>query len=77
MKRTVAVFGFFNSNHDLIFSAVWDREPSMPEYVRISEWVEVEFQPRNDDEVQHDCGCAKRDQVAKLEKQLAELKGQI
>ena len=77
MKYQVALFQHYHRDGTASFQSVWDRAPSSHDWVRISEWVEVEFSPRPADEIVHDRNADKRKRLADLQKELAALQQEV
>ena len=77
MKYQVALFQHYYSDGKPSFTSVWDRVPHGTNWVRVSEWVDVELPPRAADEIEFDRTGDKRKRLENLQKELAALQQEI
>jgi len=77
MKYQVALFQHYHRDGTASFQSVWDRAPSSHDWVRISEWVDVELPPRAADEIEFDRTGVKRKRLENLQKELAALQQEV
>ena len=73
MKKSVALFEMTTMVGT--YQTVWDRVPSNLDYVRISDWLEIEFTPRNAEDLAAERALEIATKLAHLHAEIAALKG--
>lgn len=74
MKKSVALFEMTTAGCGT-YQTVWDRVPSNLDYVRISDWLEIEFTPRNAEDLAAERALEIATKLAQLHAEIAALKG--
>ena len=74
MKKSVALFEMITKGCGT-YETVWDRVPSNLDYVRISDWLEIEFTPRNAEDLAAERALEIATKLAHLHAEIAALKG--
>lgn len=76
MKKSVALFEMTTAGcGSATYQTVWDRVPSNLDYVRISDWLEIEFTPRNAEDLAAERALEIATKLAHLHAEIAALKG--
>jgi len=74
VKKSVALFEMTTAGCGT-YRTVWDRVPSNLDYVRISDWLEIEFTPRNAEDLAAERALEIATKLAHLHAEIAALKG--